>query len=218
MCIRDRYYCAPHVVQSSLIGKEILDLGLIELCIYKEYKDDNNAEKWWMYMTKIKECQGQNYRSSCLEKVAAKADINFQKVLTCSKNTKILEDEFHTFQSSGIVYNPAVVVNQHVYRGALDPENVFKTICAGFNVTPDVCMPDYDPISGGRTGSSSVSYKTVIVIVIVLILVNVLLIYCYRRYNQREMKEEMQLQISSMMSQYFALNNDKETRPLASHP
>ena len=33
------------------------------------------------------------------------------------------------------------------------------------------------------------------------------MLYCYGRYAKREMKAEMELQISSVMSQYFALSD-----------
>lgn len=52
-----------------------------------------------------------------------------------------------------------------------------------------------------------VSAKLVAWIIVGAILINVVIIYCYRRYSQREMKEEIQLQISSVMSQYFALSD-----------
>jgi len=87
---------------------------------------------------------------------------------------------------------------------------VFKSICAGFNVTPSVC---YDELIPG--GSGRISAKMVVWIILGAILINVILIYCYRRYSQRELKEEMHLQISSMMSQYFALtdtNKERETQ------
>jgi len=96
-----------------------------------------------------------------------------------------------------------------VKKGTLDAGNVFQTICHGFNVTPDACYPDYDETIGARRqpASEGISKSTLIVIILLAVAINVLLIYCYRRYTRREMKEEMQLQISSMVSQYFALND-----------
>ncbi len=93
---------------------------------------------------------------------------------------------------------------------------MFKTICAGFNVTPDVCFEDYDPQQGARKeAGGSISTGTIVGLVVALVLINVLLIYCYRRYTRREIKDEMQLQISSMMSQYFALSDNKTKVPSA---
>lgn len=92
----------------------------------------------------------------------------------------------------------------------MDAENVFKTICAGFNVTPDVCFDDYDEETKARKDkSSTIGSGTVFVLIVALVAINALLIYCYRRYTRRELKDEMQLQISSMMSQYFALADSK---------
>jgi len=90
----------------------------------------------------------------------------------------------------------------------LDAENVFRSICAGFNVTPSVCNQDthITEKEGGLSG------KAIFGIIVAIIIINVVLIYLYRRYSRREMKEEMQLQISSMMSQYFALSEGGSTR------
>ena len=40
---------------------------------------------------------------------------------------------------------------------------------------------------------------------VILILVNVLIVYCCRRKAKRDMNNEMQMQIESAVSQYFAL-------------
>ena len=42
---------------------------------------------------------------------------------------------------------------------------------------------------------------------IVLVILNVLIIVCYRRYSKREIHERMNLQISTAVSQYFALQD-----------
>ena len=42
-------------------------------------------------------------------------------------------------------------------------------------------------------------------IVIALIAVNVVIVYCCRRKAKRDMNNEMQMQIESAVSQYFAL-------------
>ena len=52
-------------------------------------------------------------------------------------------------------------------------------------------------------------FKTILLIILLVIIVNVVVIYFYRRHTKKEMKDEMQLQISSMMSQYFALTDNK---------
>ncbi len=75
-------------------------------------------------------------------------------------------------------------------------------------MTPSVCNQD-QPLIEAKSG---ISGKTVFAIIVVVVAINAVLIYCYRRYTKREMKEEMQLQISSMMSQYFALSEGGSAR------
>ena len=86
-------------------------------------------------------------------------------------------------------------------------DNVFRTICAGFNVTPDVCIDEKD--AAKKESSGSIGTGTIIMLVIALVLINALLIYCYRRATRREMKDEINMHMSAMMSQYFALADNK---------
>jgi len=48
-------------------------------------------------------------------------------------------------------------------------------------------------------------------IVIALILINVVIVYCCRRKAKRDMNNEMQMQIESAVSQYFALTQKDST-------
>ena len=60
--------------------------------------------------------------------------------------------------------------------------------------------PDFLQNDGGIKSS------VIVAIVVVLVLLNVIIVYCYRRYSKREMNNEMQMQIESAVSQYFALS------------
>ena len=51
----------------------------------------------------------------------------------------------------------------------------------------------------------SISVGLIVGIVVALILVNVVIVYCCRRKAKRDMNNEMQMQIESAVSQYFAL-------------
>jgi hypothetical protein len=50
-----------------------------------------------------------------------------------------------------------------------------------------------------------ISVGAIVGIVIALILINVVIVYCCRRKAKRDMNNEMQMQIESAVSQYFAL-------------
>ena len=49
-------------------------------------------------------------------------------------------------------------------------------------------------------------------VVLALIAVNVVIVYCCRRKAKRDMNNEMQMQIESAVSQYFALTNKDQSR------
>jgi len=57
-----------------------------------------------------------------------------------------------------------------------------------------------------ETGSDfDLDTKYIIALVVVLILLNVVIVYCCRRKAKRDMQNEMNMQIESAVSQYFAL-------------
>ena len=110
-------YCPPPSRETLSPRTSVIDMGLDELCIYDMYKDKDNAETWWEYMDNIRDCQESNYSPECLDKAKKKADIDRSRLNTClTRSGDILLHEYGMWQSSGIPYNPAVVINNHVYR------------------------------------------------------------------------------------------------------
>jgi len=55
--------------------------------------------------------------------------------------------------------------------------------------------------------------KYIIALVVVLILLNVVIVYCCRRKAKRDMQNEMNMQIESAVSQYFALTTKDGENP-----
>jgi hypothetical protein len=91
---------------------------------------------------------------------------------------------------------------------------VFNALCAGFSNAPSMCSatlgaytPDFLP-----NEDEGIKGGVIVAIVIVLVLLNVIIVYCYRRYSKREMQGEMQMQIESAVSQYFALTQ-RDSKP-----
>ena len=91
---------------------------------------------------------------------------------------------------------------------------LFNALCSGFETPPKMCLasldnntPDFLPGEEGIRGG------VIVGIVVALIFVNILIVYCYRRSAKREMQGEMQMQIESAVSQYFALSQKDTGRP-----
>lgn len=219
MCLgNNKKYCASPNNDYSQNGKKIVFEGLREKCIYNISFQVNQGEKWWEYMDYLYDYCFDTMTSSCRDEALYYVGIDKKKLNACIENSFfndkednfLLREDYELIYASGIVYNPAVVINNLTYRGDLDPQSVFSAICAGFNETISVCNDKLNPLS--RSSGS-----IIFVLVILLVIVNVILFYCYRRYTKREMREEMQLQITSVMTQYFALSDTskikKEDKP-----
>eukprot|EP01022_Parablepharisma_sp_SALTPOND_P001206 TRINITY_DN105834_c0_g1_i1.p1 TRINITY_DN105834_c0_g1~~TRINITY_DN105834_c0_g1_i1.p1 ORF type:complete len:300 (+),score=28.82 TRINITY_DN105834_c0_g1_i1:503-1402(+) len=138
--VGDVIYCPPPTSNSKLSGSTIIDMGLEELCIYDIYKNQDNAEKWWKYMDALHECKSNNFASGCVDSAKGKAGIDKAKLAGCiNRAGEILLHEYAMWQSSGVPYNPAVVVNNHVYRVQFWCQ---PTILIGF-ARRGQCIQDY---------------------------------------------------------------------------
>lgn len=122
-------------------------------------------------------------------------------------DNKYLKEEAEKWKALGSAYWPSVVVNDRTYRGDLVPDNVMNAICSSFSEEPGYCrkFKEEQGIPTALTGNGVTS--TVLVFVVVfLVLINVGIIYLYRRCQNREIKQNMQMQVNSAVSQYFALS------------
>lgn len=158
--------------------------------------------------------------SYCSENAHKKLGLSWEKTNNCVKNSfssdnwgdnkttnSIIDEEIDYWKQYGSGIYPSIVINNRTYRGQLESLAVFNAICSGFASPPSMCLatlgsyqPDFLPESGeGIKGS------VIVAIVFILIFLNMVIVYCYRRYARREMQSEMNVQIESAVSQYFAL-------------
>ena len=129
---------------------------------------------------------------------------NFQK-----DDNSILKAEAEEWKAYGSAFWPAIVINNRTYRGDLTGENVATAICSAFTSPPYYCETVFsnEPIVGeALVIRNGVTRNVLIAVVIFLVLVNVILILLYRRCANREIKGQMQMQVNSAVSQYFALS------------
>lgn len=108
------------------------------------------------------------------------------------------------------------MINQKTYRGQIEPMSVFNAICAGFTSPPDQCLKTLHLERTVKTtkvvDGDSISVGAIVGIVSALIAINVVIVYCCRRKAKRDMNNEMQMQIESAVSQYFALTQADGSR------
>lgn len=114
-----------------------------------------------------------------------------------SKNT-LIEAEMKDWLVFGTGIYPAVVINNQVYRGQIDPVSVFNDICAAFEDPPFACYQTLKiqlpglPSAMKEMGEDFVTALEIVTMLIGIMLLNVLVLYCCRRRWRREMRTDMQ--------------------------
>lgn len=132
---------------------------------------------------------------------------SFEGSNSVKDDNRILRDEAEAWKNYGTAYWPSIVINDRTYRGDLVPDAVFNALCAGFNEEPSSCV-EFKQSSGlSLKDPEGITGNILIVVVVLLVIVNLVMILLYRRCTNREMKDDMQLQVNSAVSQYFALSN-----------
>jgi len=121
----------------------------------------------------------------------------------------------------GTLYWPSITIDKLTFRGDLTPENILEAICASLANKPDICFRFYEEegIAFTRPEAliakvSPVTTELLIFVVVVLVFVNLALIYAYRQCARKEMEQDMQFQVSSAVSQYIALSQQKTNNSL----
>ena len=216
-CLPRSKYCAIwNFNDSNLKGKDTLMEGLRQKCIYTSSFKYKQGETWWEYIDFVYYNCKNGINADCLNQAYSKTSINKHDIQKCINDSfsqnqtynHFLEEDLEIWKNSSIAYFPAIVINNMTFRGTIEPLNILSALCAGFNETPSVCNVNGNVLEG--YGERLLDKTTIFLLLILIVLLNVIGFYCYRRYTKREMKEEMQLQITSLMTQYFALTEQSK--------
>lgn len=114
-------------------------------------------------------------------------------------DNRVLRDEAKAWSTYGTGYWPSVVINDRTYRGDLVPDSVLNALCSAFSQEPAECKK-FKQEAGIAVEPEGITGNILIVVVILLVLINIVMILIYRRCTNREMKDDMQLQVNSAVS------------------
>ena len=118
-----------------------------------------------------------------------------------------MKAEAEKWKQLGSAYWPSIVINERTYRGDMVPDNVMTAICSAFSSEPRYCSQFKEQIGTPLAGTGNgVTRNVLIFIVVFLVILYIFIILLYRRCQNREIKQDMQLQVNSAVSQYFALS------------
>tara|TARA_B110000285_G_scaffold83240_1_gene95730 strand:+ start:689 stop:1012 length:324 start_codon:yes stop_codon:yes gene_type:complete len=80
----------------------------------------------------------------------------------------------------GLHIYPAITINGLVFRGQMNPDNVFETICASFRDMPNGCYNWEEKV--GIIQESGVTSKELFIIIGILVTLNICLALAYKRF------------------------------------
>lgn len=89
---------------------------------------------------------------------------------------------------------------------------VFDAVCEGLINPPSICDSS-DPLglnTSTQSSSGGTSGWIVFFIIFSLVIFMVIVLFFYKRMIRREMSKELQLQVNTTISQYFALREERK--------
>jgi len=114
-------------------------------------------------------------------------------------DNKVFKEDMKAWNTYGSGYWPSVVINDRTYRGDLVPDSVINALCSAFAKEPSQCKKLKEE-AGIAVEPEGITGNVLIVVVLLLVLINIVMILIYRRCTNREMKDDMQLQVNSAVS------------------
>ena len=144
-------------------------------------------------------CKSNEVTEDCSRIAHEQADLDWDETEACVEDSfvgsgpryratnRYFENEKEYYQKYGPSFFPGLVINNRTYMGVLDPENVFMAICAGFKDSPSECKKHL-PLNESVQG---ISMQKLLLIIVGLVVLNICLILCYRRYQKKEVGEQM---------------------------
>lgn len=205
-------------------GKDIIMEDLREHCLYKSLNSTGDQQKWWDYMKYVHRMCYETVNEECSKMGHKSIGVEYEQTMQCVRDSfegpnmqkdenKVLKTMAEGWKKYGTGYWPSIVINERTYRGDLVPDSVLNAICAGYNSMPQFCKKFEEELAEGQySKSEGITGNVLIFVVVLLVLVNIVLIILYKKCTKKELKEDMQLQVNSAVSQYFALSTTNTSR------
>lgn len=118
-------------------------------------------------------------------------------------DNSILRDQFALWKKTSLGLHPLIIINEQVYRGDIEAEEVQVALCAGIETPPDFCLSD-EPADKDKSDDDSDSadsarisntWLIVLCITLVVIVTLVLVVVCWRFWMKKDLESDMKGQI-----------------------
>ena len=236
-CLSGGRYCYTDPDQDGrLTGRDIVMEDLRLICVFKQTADDVNYNKWFDYVVQhVELCSiiGAKFNADCAEDQMKKVGINVQAVNQCMDDSvegsnidvddnTILREQFENWRKIGMPLHPLILINEQVYRGDLEVEEVKIAICAGYEKEklPPFCghvgivVPHVEQDEDDEDSSGGISNTWLIVLIVSLVVIVFLglVVVCWRFFMKKDMESDMKGQIDLAVGQFFELNDGPQAQ------
>lgn len=200
-CFYNQTYCRSDI---KYLGVENKGQLLIQEQLRQHFIYKLSQDRWWDYVLAYDEqCQDLAVVDECSSKLMSKNGIDPQQINRMvadsfgQQDNSILSAFASLKKNSSILFYPSVIVNNMVYRGNLEPFEVYELICESLEEQPEGCS--------GFVSDSSTLWTWIVFIVVLVVAFGVFLVGCFRRMARRQVAEKINSQVNELVSQYITM-------------
>lgn len=198
-CVSDGKYCASHVARgifnvefetSEVNGRDMLLENLRQHCLIDQLGRKNRKADFFKYIEDVDELCGSRVTAHCSEQGIKGLGLDNGAIQECvtatfegdnESDNKVYRDMAKDWKQHGTMLTPSVVINDVIFRGQKNPDNVFEAICSGFEDMPTGCTKwlEKEGITAKNVG---ISTTALLFIIGGVILVNLIIALVYKNY------------------------------------
>ena len=91
-----------------------------------------------------------------------------------------------------------MVINNIVYRGNLEPFEIYEVVCESLSTKPEGC-------EGYVAPPDNALLKWIIAVIVLSLLFGIFLIVCFRRIARRQLSQKINNQVNELVNQYITM-------------
>ncbi|EGR34007.1 vacuolar sorting receptor, putative [Ichthyophthirius multifiliis] len=220
-CILNGRYCTndPDIYNNSYDlssqflynGKDLVEEIVRQLCLYNQKED-----LWWQYnIIFSQDCDQPQLYKECSQKIVKQIQADENLLQQCFQNntqkkeSPILQRQIDILQQVKIFIWPSVIINDLIYRGNLDGEDILEAICASFEEAKGECRYVLDPTLEEKVVTTSNLWIIICYICAGFVVLFLISVFLYKKVVQKELRQGMSQQVSQMVSKYIAFYEQK---------
>jgi hypothetical protein len=198
--------------------------SLRQKCLWNYLEDtkEEDTDKYFGYMAFYEQsCALMKIISEkCSEEGFEKVKVEKEIIQECVKksfsyktdykkeNNQLLSEEMAVYTGLGVAYYPSLYINMAWYKGQLTMKEIKEALCGSLIEKPMICS-----VSRTQRHKETSFWELLIVALIVFLIAFLISAIVCRKIAERKARSEYQRHISSLVTQYVAMNEGQPIRP-----